>query len=164
MCDRSPTQRSQWKWKCIITRSLVSNFILITPGMVVLWLFHRSFEREGWSPLIMLIEIADFDMIRLLKPYPLLFICVWIQVLFFHSLTFWITWNTRLLFPCQPHKYAIMVFLLSSLLGWLERRSRLSRSSNVGLMVLTCMGHRWSPEQPWLGPFIKALWRQRWSG
>lgn len=30
-------------------------------------------------------------------------------------------------------------------------------------MVLTCTGHRWSPEQPWLDPFIKALWCQRRS-
>lgn len=61
-----------------------------------------------------------------------------------------------ILFSLPAYKYAIMVRLLSSLLRWLEWRLRLSEHSNVGLMVLTCVGHRWSPEQPWLGPFIKA--------
>lgn len=27
--------------------------------------------------------------------------------------------------------------------------------SNLGLMALTHPGHRWSPEPPWLGPFIR---------
>lgn len=61
-----------------------------------------------------------------------------------------------ILFSLPAYKYAIMVRLLSSLLGWLEWRLRLSGHSNVGLMVLTCVGHRWSREQTWLGPFIKA--------
>lgn len=117
-----------------------------------------GFIYEGLSPVIMsVIEIAGYDIVRFLKMCSLthspasesrvssLFL---IQKIWKAAAT--------ILFFLPAYKYAIMVRLLSSLLGWLEWRLRLSGHSNVGLMVLTCVGHRWSPEQPWLGPFIKA--------
>lgn len=161
MCDRSFTQRSQWKWKCIKTRSLVSNFILITPGLLVWIVFY--YKLYIWR-----IESCNHvgNWNWRLWYYTLLKA---VQSLIHLSLRSFSSFSAILNNPkhCSQsplaHKYAIMVLLLSSLLGWLEWRLRLSWPSNVGLMVLTCTGHRWSPEQPWLGPFINPLWRQKRS-
>lgn len=150
MCDRSFPQRRQWKWK---SRSLVSHFILITPGLLV---FVASFITgsiyEGLSPVIMLvIETAGCDVVQCLQPYSRAQLpASESRLLFLSSPAVLRHPNTGAsIVSSQPaHKYAIMVRLLSSLLGWLEWRLRLSWLSNVGLMVLTCTGHRWSPEQP----------------
>lgn len=122
--------------------------------------FITGFIYVGLSPVIMsVIEIAAYDIVWCLKLHSLATLtCTWNKSFcFFLSLT-QTNPNTAatILFSLPAYKYAIMVRLLCSLLGWLEWRLRLSGSSNVGLMVLTCAGHRWSPEQPWLGPFIKA--------
>lgn len=157
MCDRSFTECAQWKWK---SGSLVSNFILITPGLFICHVFYyrlyiwriKSCNHIGnWNCRLwycMVLKAAQFHIVT----------CLWIKS--FCSFLSLIQANPNtaatILFSLPAYKYAIMVRLLSSLLGWLKWRLRLSGHSNVGLMVLTCVGHRWSPEQPWLGPFIKA--------
>lgn len=107
---------------------------------------------------MLVIEITGYDIVRCLKVHSFTQspASEWRVLLLFCLLCRRTQTAATILFSLPAYKYAIMVRLLSSLLGWLEWRLRLSGHSNVGLMVLTCVGHRWSPEQPWLGPFIKA--------
>lgn len=109
-----------------------------------------GFIYEGLSPVIMsVIEIEGYDIVWFLK------MCSFTQSPASESrvAALFLIQNiskaaATILFFLPAYKYAIMVRLLSSLLGWLEWRLRLSGHSNVGLMVLTCVGHRWSPVQP----------------